>query len=403
MLFLVILGPGIITAMADNDAPGITTYSLAGTQFGNKLLWSLLPTMVILIVMQEIAIRTGVVTRKALSDLIRENYGVKVTFFLMVAVLIADLGTTCAEFAGLAAATEIFGVSRYLAVPVGGFLVWWLVVKNAYRRVEKVLLVGCGFYVCYIISGVLAKPDWSVVMRATFRPTFEPSVAFVAMLIGIVGTTVAPWQQFYMQSTVVDKGLTARDYRYSRLDMILGYVFTMVVAFFIVAACAKELYPHAQIETAADAALALKPLAGQYASALFAFGLFVSALMAAAILPLSTAFVVCEGMGWEHGLDRSFHEAPEFYGLYTGIIVLGAGLVLIPGAPLIGIMFWSQVICGFILPPIFVLELLIVNRRDLMGKWVNKRWYNALAWTFTGLMSLLNLALVFLMIAGKAS
>ena len=402
LLFLVILGPGIITAMADNDAGGITTYSLAGAQFGNKLLWSLLPTAVILIVMQEIAIRTGVVTRKALSDLIRENYGVKITFFLMVAVLIADLGTTCAEFAGIAASTEIFHLTRYLTVPLAACLVWWLVVKNAYRRVEKVLLVGCVFYFAYIISGILSKPDWSVVTRATFHLSFEPTLAFVAMLVGVVGTTIAPWQQFYMQSTVVDKGLTVKEYRFSRLDMIIGYVFTVIVAFFIIAACSKQLYAHGiKIESAADAALALRPLAGQYASVLFAFGLFISGLLAAAILPLSTAFVICEGIGFEHGLDHSFHEAPEFYGLYTGIIALGAGLVLLPHAPLIGIMFWSQVICGFILPPIFILELLIINRRDLMGEWVNGRVYNIIAWSFTGVMILLNLTLVFLMVTHK--
>jgi NRAMP (natural resistance-associated macrophage protein)-like metal ion transporter len=401
--FLIILGPGVITAMADNDAPGITTYSLAGAQFGNKLLWALLPTAVILIVMQDVALRTGVVTRKALADLIRENFGIKLTFFLMVAVLVADLGTTCAEFAGLAAASEIFGVSRYLAVPLGAFAVWWLVVRNAYRRVEKVLLVGCGFYVAYIISGILARPDWGMVLRDTIRPTVEPNLGFIAMLIAMVGTTVAPWQQFYMQSTVVDKGITAKDYRYSRLDVIAGYIFTVVVAFFIVAACSKTLFANGiPIEEAADAAIALEPLAGKYASTLFGFGLLISSVMAAAILPLSTAYVVCEGMGWEHGVDHSFGEAPEFYTLYTGMIVLGALLVLTPHAPLVGIMFWSQVICGFILPAVFVLELIIVNRRDLMGEWVNSRSFNVVAWVATAIMIVLNLVLVFLMLFRRA-
>jgi len=401
--FLAVLGPGLITAIADNDAPGIATYSLAGAHFGNKLLWTLIPTAVALIVMQEMSIRMGAVTGKGLADLIRENFGVKVTFFLMVGMLIANLGTTCAEFSGVAASLEIFGISRYIGVPLAALAVWWLVLRGTYRSVEKVFLV-CGlFYVSYIISGVLAKPDWGQLARDAVRPTVELNLPYIAMLIAMVGTTIAPWQQFYVQSAVVDKGITAKDYRYSRLDVIVGYITTIVIAFFIIATCSNTLFQNdIRIETAADAARALQPLAGEYSAGLFAFGLFVSSIFAASILPLSTTFCVCEGMGWERGVDRTFREAPEFYTIYAAMIGLGAGLVLWPNAPLIGIMFWSQVVCGFMLAPLFVLMLLMINRRELMHEWVNSRFFNAAAWTTAVIMILLNVILIVLAFIGRA-
>ena len=401
LMFLAILGPGMITANVDNDAGGITTYSLAGAQFGNKLLWSLIPITIALIVVQEMCSRMGAVTRKGLADLIRENFGVKLIFWLMVGLVLADLGNTCAEFSGVAASCEIFGISKYISVPIGAFVVWLIVLKGTYRSVEKIFLIACAFYVSYVLSGILARPEWGQVLRDTVKPTFELNGQYIAMFVGVIGTTIAPWMQFYLQSAVVDKGVTVRDYKYSRLDVISGCFITDIVAFFIIATCSAALFAHGiKIETAKDAAEALRPLAGPYCSALFAFGLFNAGLFAATILPLATAYYVCEGMGWERGIDRTFREAPEFYTLYTALIVIGAGIVLMPHAPLLGIMFWSQVINGVMLAPVLILMLLLVNRRDLMGEWVNGRTFNIIAWGTTVIMIALTLILTFQMIFG---
>ena len=401
LAFLTVLGPGIITATVDNDAGGITTYSLAGAQFGNKFLWTLIPTAVALIVAQEMCSRMGAVTRKGLADLIRENFGVRCTFLLMIGLLVANLGTTCAEFSGVAASCELFGISKYLSVPLAALAVWWLVLKGTYRSVEKVFLIACVFYASYIISGLMAHLPWGSLLVDTVKPSFSFEAPYLAMLVGVVGTTIAPWMQFYLQSAVVDKGITARDYKYSRLDVFVGYAVTITVAFFIIATCSKALHDHGiQIQTAKEAALALKPVAGAYCSYLFAFGLFVSSIFAASVLPLSTAFYICEGMGWERGIDRTFREAPEFYSLYTAIIVIGAAVILWPRAPLIPIMFWSQVVNGAMLPPILILMLLLINRRDLMGEWVNSRGFNAIAWATTLILGALSLLLLFRMLFG---
>jgi len=384
MVFLAVVGPGIITANVDNDAGGITTYSLAGAQYGNKLLWTLIPITVALVVVQEMSARMGVMTGKGLADLIRENFGVRVTFWVMVALLIADVGNTIAEFSGAAASLSIFGVPAWVSVPITAVAVWFLVLKGTYRQVEKIFLVACLFYVAYPISTFLARPDWATVTRATLTPTFEMNGGYVAMLIGVVGTTIAPWMQFYLQSAVVEKGIKPDHYAHSRLDVIVGCIITDVVAFFIIVACAATIFPAGiRIETADQAALALGPLAGKYAAWLFAFGLFNASFFAATILPLATAYYVCEAFGWESGIDRKWGEAKQFYALYTGIVALGAAVVLVPHLPLIKIMLVSQIVNGMLLPFILIFMLLLVNNPKLMGVHRNGPWFNAIAWTTT--------------------
>jgi len=393
--FMAIVGPGIITANVDNDAGGITTYSLAGARYGYTLLWALIPIAFALVVVQEMCSRMGAVTGKGLADLIRENFGVKLTFLLMIGLLFANLANTTAEFSGLAASGEIFGVSKYISVPIGAFFVWWLVVKGSYRQVEKVFLVACLFYVSYFLAGLLARPDWGQVLHHTVTPTISMRPAFITMLIGVIGTTIAPWMQFYLQSAVVDKGVSARDYAYCRIDVITGCIVAVIVAFFILLTTGATLYvEHIPIQTAEDAALALKPLAGRYCSYLFAFGLLNASVFAASILPLATAYSVCEGIGWERGVNQSFGEAPQFYGLYTGLIVVGAGLVLLPQAPLLTIMYLSQVLNGILLPVVLVFMLALINNTALMGRYRNSLTFNVIAWATTILVSALTLALV---------
>ncbi len=386
-LFLAVVGPGIITANVDNDAGGITTYSLAGAQYGNKLLWTLLPITVALVVVQEMSARMGVMTGKGLADLIRENFGVKVTFWIMVALLVADVGNTVAEFSGVAASIGIFGVPAWVSVPICAMAVWLLVMKGTYRQVEKVFLVACASYLAYPVSSFLAKPDWGVVLRETVTPSFEMNAGYVGMLIGVVGTTIAPWMQFYLQSAVVEKGIKPEHYAHSRLDVVVGCIFTDVVAFFIIAACAATIWKAGiKVETADQAALALGPLAGRHASWLFAFGLFNASFFAATILPLATSYYVCEAFGWESGIDKKWSQAKEFYTLYTAIVALGAAVVLIPKLPLLKIMLVSQVVNGVLLPFILIFMLLLVNDQKLMGRHRNGPWFNAIAWLTTVVM-----------------
>ncbi len=392
VLFLAILGPGIITANVDNDAGGVTTYSLAGAQFGYTLLWVMLPTTIALVVIQEMCARMGAVTGKGLSDLIRESFGVKVTFYVMIALLLTNMGNSVSEFAGIAASLEIFGISKYLSVPVCSILVWLLVVKGSYKFVEKVFLVACMVYIAYPIAAFMAGPKWDVIMTATVVPVFKADSKYLTMMIGVVGTTIAPWMQFYQQSAVVEKGITIDQYAFSRLDVIVGCIMAIIVAFFIVVACASTIHVQGlKIETAADAAVALKPLVGRHASALFAFGLFNASLFAACILPLSTAFYICEGMGWESGIDKDFRKAPQFFWLFTTIIILSALFILIPNAPLIMIMFISQVVNGAVLPFVLVFMLILINDKDLMGKYANGPVFNAIAWITVVVMILLTL------------
>jgi NRAMP (natural resistance-associated macrophage protein)-like metal ion transporter len=363
---------------------------LAGAQYGNKLLWTLIPITVALVVVQEMSARMGVMTGKGLADLIRENFGVKVTFWIMVALLVADVGNTVAEFSGVAASVGIFGVPVWVSVPLTAGAVWLLVLKGTYRQVEKVFLVACVMYVAYPISAFMAKPDWPVVIRATVTPTFEMNGGYVAMLIGVVGTTIAPWMQFYLQSAVVEKGIKPDYYAHSRLDVIVGCIITDVVAFFIIAACAATIFKAGiKIETAEQAALALGPLAGKHATWLFAFGLFNASFFAATILPLATAYYVCEAFGWESGIDKKWGEAKQFYSLYTGIVALGAAVVLIPNLPLIKVMLISQVVNGMLLPFILIFMLLLVNNVRIMGKHTNGPVFNAIAWVTTIVMIVL--------------
>jgi NRAMP (natural resistance-associated macrophage protein)-like metal ion transporter len=394
-LFLAVMGPGLITASVDNDAGGITTYSLAGAQFGTKLLWTLGPITVALIVVQEMSARMGVVTGKGLADLIRENFGVRTTFWVSVALVIANLANTIAEFAGVAASLQIFHVPPWVSVPLVAVGVWALVLKGSNRLVEKVFLVASLLYVAYPISLVLAKPDWGEVALAAVTPTFQANGAYVAMLIGLVGTTIAPWMQFYQQAAVVEKRIDVDELRYTRIDVVLGCIVTDVVAFSIVMACAATLHKQGiSIQTADQAALALAPLAGKYASWLFAFGLFNASLFAAAILPLSTAYFVTESAGWESGLDRKWGEAKQFYWLFTGIVAVGAGVVLIPRLPLIRIMLVSQIVNGMLLPFVLIYMLRLANDEKLMGVHRNGRWLNAVAWTTTVVMIALTAYLV---------
>ena len=391
-LFLAILGPGIITANVDNDAGGVTTYSLAGAHFGYSLLWVMLPTTVALVVIQEMCARMGAVTGKGLSDLIRESFGVKITFYVMIALLLTNMGNAVSEFAGIAASLEIFSISKYVSVPISAVLVWLLIVKGSYKVVEKVFLLACMVYIAYPIAAFMAGPRWDVILTASVVPTFTASSDYLITMIGVVGTTIAPWMQFYQQSSVVEKGITIDQYSFSRLDVIIGCIMAIIVAFFIVVACASTIHVQGlKIETAADAALALKPLVGRHASTLFAFGLFNASLFAACILPLSTSYYICEGMGWESGIDKDFRKAPQFFWLFTVIIIMSAGFILIPKAPLIMIMFLSQVVNGAVLPFVLVFMLILINDKGLMGNHTNGPVFNAIAWITVIIMIILTI------------
>src|SRR5258707_5147728 len=410
LLIFAVVGPGFITANVDNDAGGIYTYSSVGAQFGYGLLWSLIPITLALIVVQEMSARMGAVTGKGLSDLIREEYGFRATFLMMVLLVAINLLNVVTEFIGIATSLDLFHghfhghdfyISKFVSVPVAAVLVWLLVTKGNYKSVEKIFLTASFFYICYIVAGFLAQPAWTDAMRATvWPPSQQPfwNKPYVYMLIATIGTTIAPWMQFYLQASIVEKGVTAREYKTSRLDVILGCFFTDIVAWFIIVACAATLYTsgHTSIENGADAARALKPLAGRYAYLLFGAGLFNASIFAASILPLSTAYTVCEGLGFESGLDKKFGEAPVFYWLYT--ILLGAGaaaVLLIPDRLLIKVSVLSQVLNGVLLPPVLIYMLLLINKSSLMGKYVNGRIFNVIAWVTTAIVIVLTVTYVF--------
>ena len=394
LLLLAVVGPGFITANVDNDAGGITTYSQAGAQFGYSLLWTMIPVTLALIVVQEMASRMGAVTGKGLSDLIREEFGFRITFFMMLAILLTNFGNVLAEFSGIALSLELFGIPKYASVPVCAVIVWLLVVKGQYKSVEKVFLVASFVYFTYIVAGLLSHPAWKQAAWATINPprlsTFN-NRDYLYMVLGIVGTTIAPWMQFYLQSSVVEKGVTRRTYKASKVDVIIGCLFTDLVAWFIIVACAATLFAHGhrEIQTAADAAQALRPLAGDYAYVLFAFGLFNASLFAASILPLSTAFTVCEGLGFESGVDKKFGEAKVFYWLYTILIAVGAGLTLWPNFPLLKVTIASQVINGAVLPFVLIFMLLLINKPELMGDDTNTRLFDIVAWVTAGVLILI--------------
>jgi len=406
-MFLSVVGPGIITANADNDVGGVLTYSQAGAQFGYSLLWLLIPVTVALIVTQEMCARMGVVTGKGLADLIRENFGVKITFWVLLVFVICDLGNTATEFAGIAAVAPILGgflnitnagLCKVVLVVAAAVLVFQVVTRANRTVVERIFFVLCAVYLSYVVSAVLVRPDWHDVVHQTFFPHFASSKAYVLMIIAIIGTTISPWMQFYIQAAIVEKGVREKQYAASRIDVISGALVTDIIAFFIVVACAATIYVHnvhlpaasqIQVNDVGDVAVALKPLAGRFASLLFAIGLLNAALFTASILPLSTAYYVCEAFGFERGIDRRFADAKVFYGLYLAFIVIGAGVVIIPNAPLLAIIFYSQVLNGVLLPVVLVLMLLLINNKTLMGSWTNGLGFNIIAWTTVAIVSIL--------------
>ena len=398
---LAVIGPGIIAASAGNDAGGISTYSVAGADFGYEMLW-LIPIMTLsLVVVQEMAVRMGAVTGKGFAALIRERFGIRPSLFAMSALVISNAATSVSEFAGIASAMEILGVSRYIAVPVAALAVWLLVVRGSYRRVEKIMLALSAVFIAYVVSAFLVGPDWAEVARATVVPSVELSSAFVVLSIAMVGTTIAPWMQFFVQSNVVDKGLTARDLKLQRIDVVSGTVAAGFIAWCIVLTTGTVLHGSgAGIETAADAAGALAPVAGAYATQLFALGLLGASLLAACVLPLTASYAVCEAFGFERGIDRSWAEAPVFNGIYTFVIVFGAAFILIPGLNLISIMVFSQVVGGILLPFLLIYMMIIVNDRRIMGRYVNRRGANALGWTTIVVVIALTAALLVMTLLG---
>jgi Mn2+/Fe2+ NRAMP family transporter len=396
-LFMAVVGPGFITSNVDNDAGGISTYSIAGAKYGYALLWSLIPMTIALYVTEEMCARLGVITGKGLSDLIREEFGFRSTFFVMVTGFVVDLMNVVAEFAGVAAAMEIFHISKYIAVPVAAIMVWILVMRGTARQVEKIFLIACLFYVAYIVSAVLAKPDWLMAAKSLVVPSFQFNAPYLLTLIGLIGTTIAPWQFFYLQAGFVEKRVGPRQYPQARADVLVGSISCMVIVFFIIVCTAATLWVsgHHDIKDAKDAAQALGPMAGRWASLLFAFGLLNASLFAASILPLSTAHVICEGLGFEAGIDHKFKDAPIFYWLYTILIVVGAGLILIPGAPLLKILFFSQVGNGIWLPIVLIFIVLLSSRKDLMGTYANSTTFSVIAWTTSVVMIALTLVLIY--------
>jgi Mn2+/Fe2+ NRAMP family transporter len=395
LLLLAVIGPGIITANVDNDAGGITTYSVAGASYGYKLLWILPLVALALILVQEMSARLGIVSGKGLADLIRETLGVRITTLVIGIILVANLANTVSEFAGVAASMEIFGISKFISVPLVAAGVWLLVVFGNYKNVERIFLVASAVYLAYVASGILANPPWAEVARAFVTPSFQLDAGYLTLFVTAIGTTIAPWMQFYQQASIVDKGLTPSDYAYERLDVIVGSLFAVFVAGFIIIACAATLNAHGvQIETAKDAALALGPLAGRYASTLFALGLLNASVFSAAILPLSTAYVVCEAFGWEKGVSRSIREAPVFFAVYTTLIVLGASIILLPVRSLVQAMLASQTLNGVLLPIVLVVMLRLINDKRVMGKYVNGRVANVISWIAVALLIGLTILLV---------
>jgi NRAMP (natural resistance-associated macrophage protein)-like metal ion transporter len=399
ILVFAVLGPGFITANVDNDAGGILTYSAAGAQYGYTLLWTMIPITLALIVVQEMCARMGVVTGKGLSDLIREEFGLRITFVIMILLVFVNFTNVVTEFSGIAGSLQLFHVTKYVSVPICALIVWALVVKGDYKSVEKIFLIASVFYIAYIIAGVLSRPDWHLAMVETVKlppRSVWSDKAYIYMTVGVIGTTIAPWMQFYLQSSIVDKGVNVKQYKASRLDVIVGSIFTDVVAWFIIVACAATLYTHGirNIADPSDAAQAMKPLAGDYAFILFAAGLFNASLFAASILPLSTAYTVCEGLGFESGLDKGFREAKFFYWFYSLLLFAGAAVVLVPNFPLVKFSILSQVLNGILLPLVLVFMLKLINKHDLMGKYTNTHWFNVIAWATAIIVTALSLILV---------
>jgi Mn2+/Fe2+ NRAMP family transporter len=400
---LAALGPGIIAASAGNDAGGIATYSAGGASYGYAILWMILVMTFSLVIVQEMAARMGAVSGKGFAALIRERFGIRPTLFAMTCLLLSNAATSVAEFAGIAAALELFGISKYISVPIAAIGVWFLVVRGSYQRVEKLLLALSSVFLAYVVAAFMAKPDWGLVLKATVVPQFVPTTGFVLIVIATIGTTIAPWMQFFVQSNIVDKGVGVKDMFYQRVDVISGAIAANIVAWFIIVTTGTVLFPRGiQASSAEHAAAALAPVAGQYASALFAIGLFGASLLAACVLPLTASYAVCEAFGFERGIDRSWSEAPVFNGIYTFVIFFGAVLVLIPSAPLISIMVLSQAVNGVLLPFLLIFMMIIVNDRRIMGRYVNGRIYNVLGWATVAVVIGLTVALLAMQALGMS-
>lgn len=395
LTFLAVMGPGLIAGNAGNDAGGIATYSIVGAREGYGLLWALILNIVALAVVQEMAARMGVVTGKGFGDLVRERFGVRVTLLVMSLFIFANLTVTIAEFAGIAAALELFGVHKAISMPVVAFIVWFVVVKGNFKQVERFLIAISMIYLTYVVSGFLANPPWLEVARQIVIPRIRMDREYILLFITMVGTTITPYMQFYLQSAIVDKGVRVEEYKYTRMDVYAGSFMTGFIAFFIILATGTTLHPAGiEVHTAEEAAQALRPLAGEFASHLFAIGLLNASFLAALVLPLATAYGLAEALGWESGINRTFREAPQFLGLYTVFIVIGAGVIIIPGAPLIKIMFLSQTVNGILLPAVLVIMLRLANDKELMGEYVNSRRMNIITWITVVVITLLTGALL---------
>ena len=394
LIFISVLGPGLITAMVDNDCAGILTYSLAGAQYGYNLIWTFIPMIFSLMVAQEMGVRMGIISGKGLASLIREKVGVKLTIFIMIGLLLANLGNTLAEFSGIVVSSEIFGIPPLFSVVIAAILIWLLVIKGNYKNVEKIFIILSLVYISYIIAGLMANPDWGQVATSVV-PDIHWEKDYIVMVVGLIGTTIAPWMQFYLQSSVVEKGVSSDELKYSRAESIIGPMFTGIVALFILIACAATInVSGTPVTNVQDIANALIPVSGKYAALLFGLGFLNASLFSAIILPLSTAYYVCESLGFETGISKDFREAPVFHGLYAGMIFVCAILILIPNIPLMEILLFSQVINGILLPVILVLMLLIINDKRIMGEYVNSRWYNVIAWLITVIITILVIILV---------
>ena len=396
-ILLSIVGPGLITANIDNDAGGIATYSLVGAATGYRLLWVLFPITVALIMVQEMSARMGIVSGKGLADLIREKFGLKVTFYTLIFLVFADLGNTMAEFAGIAAAGEIFGINKYVSVPLCSIFVWLLIIKGDYKIVERVFLAGCSIYLSYIVSGVLISPDWQMISTSIVIPNLNDiTMTDMPLIVGLMGTTITPWMQFYIQSAVVEKGIDIKHLWHSKIDVIVGCLFMFTVTLFIIVCCAATLHSSGVvISDAKDAALALEPLAGKYASALFGIGLFNASIFAAALLPLATSYYVCEGLGWESGVDKTFKEAPNFFTIFTLLIFIGAMIILIPNINLFKILIWSQVANGILIPIILLYIVKLCNDPDIMGDYTNTPAYNIFSYVIILFMLIINISMIY--------
>lgn len=396
-LLLSIVGPGLVTANLDNDAGGIATYSLAGAQTGYRLMWILIPVTIALVMFQEMSARMGIVSGKGLADLIREKFGLKIAFYSLFFLLFADLGNTMAEFAGIASAGEIFGASRYFTVPLCGLAVWLIVLKSDYKGVERIFIIGCSVFLTYILSGFLVGPDWMEVTTAIVRPDFHSiTTKDLPIMVALLGTSITPWMQFYIQSAVVEKGISTKHLWHSKVDVIAGCTLTLFVSMFIIICCAATIHKAGiSISDAKDAAVALEPLAGKYSSMLFGIGLFNASFFAAAILPLAASYYICEGMGWESGVDRSFSEAPHFFSIFTSMIVIGGAITLIPNINLFNILYYSQVIDGLLIPIVILFIIKLCNDPDIMGEYTNSPTQNFISYILVMLMFLLNIPMIY--------